>query len=162
MQTVLRTSFYLQWHVDYVVYIFLNYLVVRERVSLVELEAGLEQRVAEPHVRKGDEEALVKVVGDAPAVLDLKSRVGNQSEALKQSFPVICAGVNNLNLATTAQITRNEFRKMAADRTAIIGSSQVINILIRATHLSQHEADRVPGDPPLGVKVVEVVHDELG
>jgi hypothetical protein len=41
MQTVLRTSFYLQWHVDYVVYIFLNYLVVRERVSLVELEAGL-------------------------------------------------------------------------------------------------------------------------
>ena len=29
-------------------------------------------------------------------------------------------------------------------------------------YLSEHEADRVPGDAPLGVEVVEVVHDELG
>ena len=30
-----------------------------------------------------------------------------------------------------------------------------------ATNLSQHEADGVPGDSPLRIDVVEVVHDEL-
>jgi hypothetical protein len=41
----------------------------------------------------------------------VRIRVGSQSEALKQSFPVICAVVDDLNLLTTAQITGNEFRE---------------------------------------------------
>jgi hypothetical protein len=37
----------------------------------------------------------------------VRIRVSNQSMALKQMFSVICAAVDDFNLSTTAQITRN-------------------------------------------------------
>ena len=39
--------------------------------------------------------------------------------------------------------------------------SSLLNFFISLDHLAEHVLDGLPGDPPLGVEVVEVVHHEL-
>ena len=62
----------LERRVDDVVYVLFDVLVVGQRVALVELEGGLQQRVAEPHVRECQQESLVEVIRLPTAVLNLK------------------------------------------------------------------------------------------
>jgi hypothetical protein len=43
-----------------------------------------------------------------------------------------------------------------------IPSYDVQSVCLKGKHLSEHEADGLPGDAALRIQVVQVVHDELG
>ena len=60
----------------------------RHAVLLVEGEVGPHQPLGEPHVGEGDQEALVEVVGDATAVLNLAEHVadGGPRDALEIAY----------------------------------------------------------------------------
>ena len=64
----------LERHVDDVVNVLLDALVVGQGVALVELEVGGQEGVGEPDVGEGHQEPLVEVVRHAAAILDLDNQ----------------------------------------------------------------------------------------
>ena len=53
-------------------------------------------------------------------------------------------------------------RSLVGSEMCIRDSIEVVSDAAPVLDLTEHKADRVPGDAPLRVQVVQVVHDKLG